>query len=449
MLNKFNLRNLGENDKIVVKNVLGAFLVKGGSMLVTLFTMPAYIKYFNNDKTLGLWFTILSLLNWILNFDLGIGNGLRNYLSISISKNEREETKKYISSAYFSVGAIVVLLSSAFPFAVKELNLNSFFGISKSLVSPDSLYIATVIVFIGVMVQFLLKLINSVLYALQKSSLNNFLVLVTNVITLLAVLFIPSYSNDVNIIVMATVHALAVVLPLLITTVVVFAGKLRYAIPTFSGFSKKYARKVLYLGGAFFFIQIAYMAIMSSNEYLISHTTNTSNVVDYQVYYRLFSFGSTVFALALTPVWSVTTKAMAEKDYAWVKKTYNRFMKLAFLACVCEMLVVPLMKPLMKLWLGSSFASETNHIVGLEFAVLGCLMIINSVFSSVVNGMGKLKVQAVCFGIGAAVKVPLAFLFVKLLGGWEGVIISNIVSMGIYCAVQPIFLKLFFKKHCK
>lgn len=204
------LKNAGDNDKIVYKNVLGAFLVKGGALFVALYTLPAYIKFFNNDEVLGLWYTILSLLNWILNFDLGIGNGLRNYLSSSLSLGNRGEVKKYISSAYFSIGTIVLLLSVAFPFAVHNVNLNSVFSISPGDVTPKALYISAIIVFIGVMLQFWLKLINSVLYALQKSSVNNFLVLCTNVIILLFAMFYPSGSNSENIIIMAVVHAVAV-----------------------------------------------------------------------------------------------------------------------------------------------------------------------------------------------------------------------------------------------
>ena len=79
--------DISENNKIVLKNVMGAFLVKGLGVIVSLFTMPAYLRFFNNDIVLGLWFTVLSVLHWILNFDFGIGNGLRNHLSEELAKN--------------------------------------------------------------------------------------------------------------------------------------------------------------------------------------------------------------------------------------------------------------------------------------------------------------------------------------------------------------------------
>ena len=441
------LRNAGENDKIVYKNVLGAFLVKGCALFVTLYTLPSYIKFFNNDEVLGLWFTILSLLNWILNFDLGIGNGLRNHLSTAISLGDKEDVKRYISSAYISIGAIITVLSVIFPFVIYKVDLNNLLSIEKTEISPNSLYITAIIVFVGVMVQFWLKLINSVLYALQKSSVNNFLVLCTNVMILVVAVVFPSGTNNRNIIVMAIVHAVAVALPLLVATVWVFAKKLRYAIPRIKYFSKEHGKKVLSLGGIFFFIQIAYMIIMSTNEFLITKTSGNADVVDYQAYYKLFSLASTIFALALTPLWSVITKAKAENNIGWIKSTYKKFMLLGGVFCLGEFGLVVLMEPLMKIWLGADSLPEISYFSGIMCALLGCAMIMNGVFSNIANGTGELKVQAICFGVGAVLKIPLSYLLVSILGSWNGVVLANIICMGIYCVIQPISLIKYFKNN--
>ncbi len=447
MMNKLlnKLKNLSENDKIVYKNVIGAFLVKGCALFVTLYTMPSYIRFFNNDEVLGLWFTILSILTWILNFDLGIGNGLRNHLSTAISEGNKKKARGYISSAYFSIGAIVVLLSVISPFILKAVNLNSLLNISESIVSPRALYKAAVIVIIGVLVQFWIRLINAVLYALQKSSVNNLIVLITNVITLLFARFYPSGSNDENIVIMAVVHALAVAVPLLAATVFAFGGKLRYAIPKLSFFKKSYTKDVLSLGGAFFFIQLAFLAIMSTNEFLITKTVGNAQNVDYQAYYKIFSLGSTVFALALTPVWSVITKAKAENNIPWIKSTYKKFMLLGLGVCVGEFLLVPLTRFVMTIWLGAQSLPEISPAVGISFALLGSFMVLNGVLSSVANGLGELKAQGICFAIGAALKLPLSYMLVDLTGSFTGVVIANIVCIGIYCIVQPIVFSKRFK----
>ena len=66
-----------DNTGIVLRNTLMVSVVKGGSLLIAFFTTPAYMHFFNNDEVLGVWFTLLSVLAWILNCDMGIGNGLR------------------------------------------------------------------------------------------------------------------------------------------------------------------------------------------------------------------------------------------------------------------------------------------------------------------------------------------------------------------------------------
>ena len=60
------LRNLDENNRIILKNTGGAFAVKGASLVISFLTTPAFIRYFNNDVLLGVWYTLLSVLIWFL-----------------------------------------------------------------------------------------------------------------------------------------------------------------------------------------------------------------------------------------------------------------------------------------------------------------------------------------------------------------------------------------------
>ena len=72
-------RYLGDKDnRRLLFNVAGNYLVKGAAMLVSLLVMPAYMRYFESQAVLGMWFTLIQLLNWIMLLDFGIGGGLRN-----------------------------------------------------------------------------------------------------------------------------------------------------------------------------------------------------------------------------------------------------------------------------------------------------------------------------------------------------------------------------------
>lgn len=221
-LNKYILKS-NESNKTILYNTIGALLVKGGAIIISLYTIPAYLNYFNSQQILGLWFTILSVLSWILTFDLGIGNGLRNHLVPVLAQKDHLAAKKYISSAYIIIGVMVLTSIFASIVAFRFIDWNSIFNIPISVVSKNTLYLSVSIVFSGIMLQFLFKLITSILYAMQKSALNNLLSLLTSIITLVYVLSSESTNIASNLISLSIVNVLAVNIPLLVTTVIVFS----------------------------------------------------------------------------------------------------------------------------------------------------------------------------------------------------------------------------------
>lgn len=443
------IKNMSDNNRIVVGNVIGAFAVKGLSLIVSLFTMPAYIAFFNNEAALGLWFTVLSVISWILNFDLGIGNGLRNHLTRELAEKNELEAKKYISSAYVIVGFICAVILIIFLLAFKFINWNFVFNIDDDIVSNRALLLTIQITFAGIMLQLFLKLIQSILYAIQKSSVNNFLSLATSLITLIAVKIIPPGNNDNNMVVMAVIHLLAVAIPLIIATIVAFLGReLRRVKPSIKHISSKHIKSVISLGGVFFLIQVVYMLIINSNEYLVTLLSSTENVVVFRIYNQIFTLGSTIFALTLTPIWSVVTKATAERNILWIHKLYKRLLRLSFIGVCCEFLIVTILQVAVNIWLGSE-AITTNYLYGLIFAISGSMIIFVSVISSIANGIGELKAQVVFYSIGFVVKIVLSVLFVRLFNSWIGVQVANIIAMLPYCIIQPIWLHKWFNNNLK
>lgn len=444
IIEKFNA--ISENNRIVVVNVAGAFAVKGLAMVVSLFTMPAYIRFFGNETTLGLWFTMVSVLNWVLNFDMGIGNGLRNHLTKSIVKKDTENARRYMTSAYISVGAIglglFVLLFCVFGL----INWNMVFNIKESVVSSSALLLSVRIVFSGIILQMFFRLISSVLYAIQRSFINNLLQLFVVLTTLLLVVVTPSKSNDENLIAMAVVHSVAGILPPLVTTLIVFSGKnMRKIIPKASYFSFTHAKEVISLGGAFLGVQIAYMIIMNSNEYLITLFRGNEEVVEFQVYNRLFTLIGTIFALTLTPVWSAVTKAAAEKNIRWIKSLYKRFMVLGGIFCAFEFILAAILQFVVDLWLRED-SIRVNTGYAIVFALMGSTMVICSVYANISNGLGLHKTQLVCYGIGALAKPFVAWVLVSFTGSWIGLIIANIMATLPYCVIQAIIFSKYFKK---
>lgn len=442
---KNRILNTNENNKLIFYNTLGAFLIKGGALIVSLLTMPAYIRYFENQQILGLWFTMLSVLSWILTFDLGIGNGLRNHLVPSLVNKDRLLTKKYISSAYVAIGSVAILSILLSSVAFRFINWNIVFNIPNEMVPRQTLNVTVNIVFIGIMLQFLLKLITSILYAMQKSALNNLLVLLSSIIILIYVSFAKSADISSSLISLAIIYTLAVNLPLLFVSILVFTKSLKGCKPEFKYFEKRYARDVMRLGGIFFWVQIMYMVITTTNEFLITWLAGPEMVVEYQIYNKLFTLIGTIFTLALTPIWSAVTKAFTEQNYTWIRKLYRILKLMALLAVLCEFVMIPFLQIAINMWLGGN-AIQVNYFHALIFAISGSIFIWNGVLSSIANGLGELKIQSIFFTLGALIKIPIAWILVDLFNSWIGVIIASIIAMSLYCVVQPIWLNRFLNK---
>jgi O-antigen/teichoic acid export membrane protein len=434
-----------ENNAIILKNTVGAFLVKGGALVISLFTMPAYMRYFEDQQTLGLWFTILSVLSWVLTFDLGIGNGLRNHLVRVLVNKDYRQAKQYISSAYVSIGAVVLCAIVAANILFPFFDWNAVFNVGTDAVSRETLLYTVRVVFTGIMLQFLLKLITSILYAMQRSALNNLLTLISSILTLLYVLLAKSSSTADNLIHMAYANVLAVNIPLLVASVVVFTTRMKKCRPRIRCCNKKCIAAVMKLGGVFFWVQIVFMLINNTNEFLISWLTQPDKVVEFQVYNKLFTLIGTVFTLALTPIWSAVTKAISERQFSWVRKLYRMLRLLALLAVVCEFAMIPFLQIIVNIWLQGK-AIQVNYLYAMAFAAMGSMMIWNGVLSSIANGLGKPKGQALFLTIGVIIKFPMAWLLVRLTGSWISVVVANILAMVLYCVIQPLWISRYLKK---
>jgi O-antigen/teichoic acid export membrane protein len=434
-----------KNDREVFINVGMSFLIKGFALLIQVFTLPAYLRFFDNHNVLGVWYTLLSVITWIFTFDLGIGNGLRNKLVEAIHKEDKSEIQTTISSAYISIGGLLVILFLFFVSTNQYINWNTMLNIDQNFLSEKSLRLAINITLLGVFFQFILKTITSILYALQLAFVNNFLALITSTTQLIFVLLAPDKGINDNFVNMSIAHALCVNIPLLLTTYVVFKrSTIKGCYPKFSSFDKSKAFNILKLGGTFLWAQIMFMILVSTNEYLITYFTNPENVVTYQIYNRLFTIVGSLSALALTPIWSAITKSVVQKNYMWMKKTYKRLHYGVLLTIILEFLVVIASQVIINFWLGEN-SIQVDYLTATIFALYGSVYIWQTAESTIACGTGRMRVQTITYTICVLVKIILSVAVLKATGQWIYLIVINIIVLLSYNVIQYYFTKRDFK----
>ena len=446
MMTISNLKRIYKENSNIIKNIIGSLFVRGGALVVSFLLLPAYIRFFNGKTVLGVWYTILSILNWVLMFDLGLGHGLRNKLPEALASNDADSVKSYICSTYCSTVFITGILSIIGIVIINILNWNSIINVDSSLISGNVLKTTIMIIFIGIMLQFILKLVTSILYALQKAAVVNLLTMLSNVIILVSLYLIPSSTIEDNLINMAFINVAAANIPLLVSSIIVFRTTLRDYFPSIHDFSKQAAMQILNIGVTLLWLQLTFMVISSTNEFLISFLTDPDSVVEYQVYYKIYNVISGVFALALTPIWSAVTKAKIENKYEWIKKTYRILLLGAAAIFVVELGIIPIFQKLVDLWLGNA-TIKISSVTALIFAVSSTIFMVHNVNTSIGNGMSFFRPQMVWMTVAAVIDVPLAWLLVKVTGGWVGVVIANILALLPFEIIQPIRLIKYLDNH--
>lgn len=428
-------------NKSIVQNVIGTFVFKGLTVLINMLCIPLYLKYFNNDEVLGIWFTIINVLNWILTFDLGIGNGLRNHLTIVISKKDKNKIKRLISSSYIMLGGIILIISSIFFCVSGFVNWNLFFNVNSNLLNGDALLVCINITMIGILSSFFFRLVIAINYALQKSVLNNLLGLLTALFTYLYLLIAsPSYSIDIDFFKLSVFHAIVANIPLILITFYSFSNKeLRGCLPSWNYYDNKTAKSVFSLGIIFLSLQILYMIITVTNEWFISKFYNPVYCVQYQIYFKLFSMVSMIYMLALTPLWSAITKAMAENRINWILKLMKLLFVSVLIVIIIQLVIVPLMPWVLKIWLKEN-AFEIDYGVVWVFVLFSSIFIWNAVLSVATSGLGKLKTQLWGYLFAAFFKILAIVLFSDRYTSWSFVVFVTAIGLFPYCCIQPFIL---------
>lgn len=439
------LKNMTAHNKQVLSNIVGAFIVKGGSLIISILLLPAYLDFFENQTILGIWYTILSVLNWVNLFDLGLGQGLRNQLPAAIESNDRQTMKKYISTTYVLMSAVAIIIAGIGLLIIPQLNWNSIFNVSAEIASNQLLSLCVQIVFSGIILQIVLKIVTSILYALQKSAVVNVLSLCTNVIVLVMLMIIPRRSIGENLITMSIVNVIAANFPYIVCTLIVFLTILKDVKPNFTFFSRKYIKNIFNIGIALLWLQIVFMVVSSANEFLISNFSDPQYVVEYQAYFKVFKTAAMIVSLALTPIWSAVTRAQVHKNYQWIIKVYKIFIAIAAICFVGELCVIPLLQWIFDIWIGENVI-YVNNWYAVTFVFSSVIFVLHNVNTTIGNGLSYFRLQMIWMTVAAVVFIPLSYLLVQFTGSWIGIVIANVLSMLPYEILAPYYTMKEIKK---
>ena len=410
------------------KNISVSFISKGISILISFLIVPLTLGYVGKVEY-GIWMTISSIIHWFAFFDIGLGNGLRNKLAEALAKDEKEIAKIYVSSTFALITGIASLMFIGFFIAANFISWNS--ALNTDVVPNNELFDIVVIVFFFFCIGFIMKILSSILQALQRYAMNDILAVIAQVLGLVAI-YILVKTTDSSLFNLCLVYGSKSAIVMLIASIFLFSGSLKEFRPRIKYINIKKALPLMNLGIWFFINQILYLIVTQTSVILVIQFFGPEDVTIFNLAKRYMTIVSMLYVMILTPFLSAFTEAYTKKEFGWIKSTIRQINIIWLIASFGTFFLVIGYKLFFRFWVGDEIIIPVSLII-----VLGISSILGtwtSTFTLFLNGIGKIRLQFYVQIFQALLFIPLSYLFYKLDFGLASLVIPGIIfaTVGVF-----------------
>ncbi len=394
----------GDNPRtaLIRKNIAASLLIKGWSTIVLFSLVPLTLKCLGAYEN-GVWLTISSMLVWIDNLDIGLGNGLRNKLAESLACGDRLKARRAVSSTFFMLIAVIAPACVLINALIWGFDMYSFLNVDSSIVGNLRTVLSVSVVL--VCSTFIFKFIGNFYMGLQMPAVNNLFVTAGQTLMFIGTLIV--YLSGIHsLLLIALVNTMSPFLVYLISYPITFRGRYKDLRPSLSFVDRHSVSELFGMGMKFFVLQISSMVLFLSSNVIISNSFSPELVTPYQIAYRYFCVAQLLFNIICMPYWTATTDAYKRGDMAWIKRASRTLDRLLLIIALAVAVLWGISKPVFALWIGTDVEVPLamTTIVGLYMLTL----IVSMRYSWVLNGVGALNLQLYMTTFAAIIYIPLA-----------------------------------------
>lgn len=412
------------------KNILFLFFVKGGSIIVNLLIVPVTLSYVLPTEY-GLWLTLTSLVGWLAFLDIGLGNGLKNKLTEAVANEDYLKARIYVSTTYAALFMIALVMLGFVYFINPYINWNQI--LNTSMEGTGSVALLALGMFCA---QFVVQTINTVLTANHFPAKAAFIQLVgqTFSLVILAILIEAGVKGSLTELVL-----LFTGIPLVVQVIFsfwYFSRSFKLFAPGFKFIHLSYARGLLSTGLKFFIVQMGAIALLQTDNIIITQVMGPGEVTTFNIAHKLFSVITMLFIIVVTPFWSAFTEAYVKNDLTWMRTSLHKLYIFWGVVCVATVVLLLTSSFIYEQWIGDAVTIPFSLSLAMAFYVITYAFQTVSVFF--LNGIGKINLQLYTVILGALINIPLG-TFLGSRYGLAGVASSNtivFVMMGVVFFIQ-------------
>jgi O-antigen/teichoic acid export membrane protein len=410
-----------------------ALLAKLVAMVAALATVPLTVRYLGAERY-GLWATLFSILAWLSLADLGLCNGLMNALSQAFGQGRRDLAREYVSTAFWGLSGIAVLLGALISLSQGRIDWMSVMHIH----SPDVAHEFSVAIALAAAI-FVLNLpctmVGRVFIAMQRPEIANFWAIANTLGGLAGLVTAIALRGGLAALVLG--FSGGQLLVSIASAVWLFTRQYPDLAPS-AHIRLSSIRRVFGVSSAFFVAQLSTLMIFQSGNIIVAHNLGPRQVAPYQVTWLLAQYVQVPQQLMGASIWAAIGEAYAKGDLAWIRTLVRRYC-LAGLAVCVPMLLVMLTAgdKLVALWAGA--AARPSRELVCWMAAWAALLVLMQPLTAVLGGSGRLREYAWCSVCAALAAVIGGSLLVNQFGS-TGVIASTVVSFLCLALLPALYL---------
>lgn len=335
----------------------------------------------------GIWITISGFFASLSFVDLGLANGLRN--ALPKFEDDRVKSNNLIIQTFVLTIIIAIIFSVLFEvFSIANFFID-YLNLKEEIIGLDNIVRILFYLFI---INICVKPAHAVIQSEHKSHLVSFLILFIQFLCLLCYFVLEKLKVENSLYIIVLIFSITSVLIQLFFCSYVLFSRVKNLINI--SFNILEATYLIKSGLLFFITAFTYLIIFQIINIIIIRNLGSSSVGEFNIYSKLFFAVNQIAVAGLLPIWSAFASANENNDSVWKKNIFLKIEK-TFLIVIGVLLIIFISgKLIFQIWLGND-GFTYSYILGALFSLLSILIVINTTYSYILNGLSKLKLQLI------------------------------------------------------
>ena len=404
------------------------------SLGVLFLTVPLTLHYLGKERY-GMWMVMSSTLGLMTVADLGLGNGLLNFVAKARGERNEELMKRVVSSAFFMLLGMTCVLSVCLALVWHWLDFGALFNVSDPAIRREA-GMAMAALAACFLFGMPLTVSDQIQKGFQEGWKSSFWSIGGSLLSLpLVFLAVHLKAGLVDLILIVAGMPVAAQMG---NTLYMFGFEMRWLCPDWRMARGKDGMSLLNLGLLFSVMQISAIVSYQLDNLVIARILGPSAVPCYVLTQRLFLLMPTALSFLILPLRPAYSEALARGDRAWAVSTFKRTVRLALILNTGAAIFLYCFAPfIIRVWVGADLVPPTSLLWGSILWLL--LQSVDAPLSVFINGIGAVKMMAIIGPLIALANLGFSIFFTYRIGV-AGPIFGTLAALSLVYYLPMLFI---------